>query len=432
VRSSPAALDDRRFDVVVVDGGLAAAALTRTLARGGARVALVAPGDPAADPALGSIVLAGDLPLERPEDLDALLSGRADLAGGRQARSPRSASVRETLLRATPHLVRPLPMTLRVAHDATESVLERLRQRRRAVEDSTLPAPRVLSVGRAGSRSSEIELFEASIDRLRVAVAMLQDAADAGAILVGACRPGTRIGRTDAADACVFVDATTHEEVRVGARFVVEQHGASARFRVRRRRGRAVDAARVRVGGDSSGWGRETVVLAAVAGRGVWREVFASGDERPHDEQADIAIETPLAGDDPLAVLPWSFEPSPAPALVRAERLAGELLARLGLAPPAPAAPGRWRAAFAFLPGGRPPHDPFDPRTARLGSQAVEILVRAGADPSEEALLRAEVEFARARLGAWTLTECAARLGVSPEDAALAAAFRAADDGSST
>lgn len=173
-------LHGRTFDLVVVGAGVHGAAIARDAAVRGVQVLLVDAGDLAADAsAAAAPVVDGAL---------------ADLRRGRVGAARDELRERERLLRAAPHLVRPLPTLVPFFGDSARApwalrlgawLGARLggrstlpRPRARTKEESLAAFPGLRSSGlRAG-----LEVFDVRTDDARLTLANVQDAVAAGAV----------------------------------------------------------------------------------------------------------------------------------------------------------------------------------------------------------------------------------------------------------
>ena len=229
MRTEPVEVHDRRFDVVVVGGGITGAALAREAAARGAVTLLVERGDfgSGASSRTRRVIEGG---------AHAFMAGRAD-----EVRA--ALAERELLLRNAPHLVRPLPLLWPCRDEAPTSLLggERgLRRYASMARRSTLPAPCAVDVGGSTRLFPGIEtsglrggvlFYEAAANDTRLTLAVLEAARRAGAVL---CNHLTLTGHRGAS--LQLVDEVAGGEVEVRAGRVFNAAGADA-DEVRRRLG---------------------------------------------------------------------------------------------------------------------------------------------------------------------------------------------------
>ena len=339
-------------DVWIRRGGLRAAFAASCCAAAGARVVVTV---------IGDLIEDGECtePSIIAPELDVLGRVAAARHGGGPADGDlRAMAWRERLLRAAPHLVRPMPLQVQ---RAPVDALRVFRRCHRAVEDSTLPAP--------AERSGGIELWAAQVDRPRLALALFRQAAEDGARLVVCGREPSISARVELA---------------------AEPDGGVAVPREARRRavGRCELGPRVRVGS-------------------VGTSMFQVRDARGAPV---VERWRPAPGD------PSFWENAPARLAVWAERFA----AGLGELPRE--RPGRWRRTFAglrFLPGGgvdgrSGPHDPLDPLWSIYGAELPALQV--AAERHEGGLLGAQIDHAIDRLGAKTWRACLRRIACGADE----------------
>jgi glycerol-3-phosphate dehydrogenase len=230
VRVDPRDINGRSVDLVVVGGGVQGAAIAREAAMRGAVVVLAE----ARDFATGTSSRSSRL----------VHGGLRYLQQGHFALVREALRERERLLRQCPHLVRPVPMLLPFFRDGGGSRWLSwfgVRVYAWLAGGSTMPGPRRLRPVEAaaafpGLRTAgllgAVQYYDAATVDARLALANVQGAAAAGAVVVNHCElVGLgRLGRLR------FVDRVGGAEIEVAARHVVNAAGPRADV-VRRRLG---------------------------------------------------------------------------------------------------------------------------------------------------------------------------------------------------
>lgn len=477
MRSDPTALDGASFDFVVIGGGIQGAALARELALRGASTALVERGDFACGTSMRSSRL--------------IHGGVRYLQQGHIALVREALAERERLLRLAPHLVRPLPMLMPFFRDGggLHPWLMRTGLRLYAwlARGSTLPAPRYRSADdcgrlfpglrRACLRGGSL-FFDARTEDLRLTLAVLEAARDAGARLCN----HTELTGVDAEGRLVLRDRIGDRDVALRTRHVINAAGPRA------------DAVRRRLGIDGADLVRTTrgshvvlpprdceTALGAFLPDGRIQFVVPhpdgtlvgttdvdapAGDDEPAVPAEDIAYfeaalrhlldPAPAAAEfcfayAGLRALPVSKGPSGAlhrEAFTVTERCAagavssvvgGKLTTHRSFAErTVNALLGRRDASpsrHAPLPGGAGPADFADPLWWRHGSRARHVRELIGERPDlgapiapDRDLLRAEAVFALREQGAVTFTDLVMRRlfdtrGPSLDDGSLRALY---------
>ncbi len=211
------------FDLLVIGGGITGAGVARDAAMRGLRTALVERDDFACGTSSRSSRL--------------IHGGVRYLEHGQLAMVFESSAERRTLLRIAPHLVRPLAFTWPVyagarvsrwklaagltLYDALALFRNVGRHERLNVADALSREPRLLANGLTGGA----RYWDAATDDMRLTLATVRSAADAGAVVVNhaavisLARDGTRIA------GAVVRDQHTGDVVHVRARAVVNATG---------------------------------------------------------------------------------------------------------------------------------------------------------------------------------------------------------------
>jgi glycerol-3-phosphate dehydrogenase len=456
VRADPRELDGRRFDAVVVGGGIHGAALAREIALRRGNVLLVERDDFGSGTSMRSSRL--------------VHGGIRYLEQGRLGLVYEALHERERLLRLAPHLVRPLPMLMPFFRDGGKSpflLRVGLRVYTLLAGRSRLPRPsfhgpadcaRLFPGLRAAGLTGGALFFDAATVDLRLCLAVMRAAAGAGALL---CNHAELIGIDG--DRVRIRDRVWDVEVAVRAAAVFNAAGPHL-DEVRRRLG-IEGAPLVR-------WSRgshlvlppvehETALGAFLPdGRiqfvipheggvlcGTTERDEAVGDGAPTvpEEDAEYLLSSlswllapaPERGDVRFAYAGWRALPVGSGPLGKVSREAMVVVER-GPAGPvhtivggkltthralAERAVNRWLrrrdpspSRTEALPGGAGPQEPADPLWRRHGSLAAEVRALAAADPEliepvspGYGFLAAEAAYAVAREGAVTLTDLALR-----------------------
>jgi glycerol-3-phosphate dehydrogenase len=455
LRTDPRQLHRQPFDVLVVGGGIHGAAVAREAALRGARTLLVERDDFACGTSMRSSRL--------------VHGGVRYLQQGHLGLVREALRERERLLRALPHLVRPLPMLMPKFVDGPGRLWVTrfgLWLYRRLAGRTTLPPARAYGPAeclrlfpglRARGLRGGVVFFDAVTEDLPLVLAVLEAARRAGAILCNHLEAHAVRG-----DGVVLQDTLAGAELTVRARHVVNAAGPGADA-LRRRLGiDAPDLVRTTRGGHVVFAPRdgETALAAFLPDRRIQfviphrdgtvcgttdvDDAWHEGDANP---AADVAYLLEALGfllDAPppresvrFAYAGWRSLPArrgPAGALNReafvvaepcaagtlhtivggkltthrslAERFVADLL---GVTEPSP-------SRAAPLPGGDGPQEPGDPLWQRHGSRAQELRELARAEPGwlepfcpHRDWRPAEAVFAVREQGARTLTDLALR-----------------------